>query len=55
MELDSATYTIIVKEAKRFNIDTRCLTSGQIQNRIWKEWEKEKRINPEAIRPFTKG
>ncbi len=45
--------TIIADEAKRFNIDTRCLTSGQIQNRIWKEWEKEKIINPEVVRPFS--
>ena len=53
-EWEKKRHNIIVNEAKRFNIDTRCLTSGQIQKNIWKEWEKEKRKNPEAVRPFTK-
>jgi len=44
---------IIVNEAKRFDIDTRCKTSGQIQKDIWKKWNRIKKSNSNAERPFS--
>ncbi len=46
-------HDIIVNEAKQFDIDTRCKTSGQIQKDIWKKWNKIKKSNSNVKRPFS--